>query len=134
MVCACFLLFKATYFAATLGYPLYCLYQLDRNGKTDKKWIYYFFILTIFYLCELTILFPIKYLLDKICFCMFQSVKALFALWLYYPEANGIDFIENKVGPHLDTAFLKINPIIGGYMEKIGIINKEPSGFRKKGE
>ena len=134
MVCACYLLFQATYFAATLGYPLYCLYQLDRNGKTDKKWIYYFFLLTFFYILESTLLFPLKYLLNKICFCMFPTVKALFALWLYNPKASGIDLIEGKFGQHLDTAFLKINPFIGGFIEKIGIENKDTLGTNKRME
>ena len=134
MVCACYLLFQLTYFSATLGYPLYCLYQLDRNGTTDKKWIYYFFFLTFFYLLECTLLFPLKYLLNKICFCMFPTVKALFALWLYNPKASGIDFIEGKLGQHLDTAFLKINPFIGGFMEKIGIENKDTLGTNKRME
>ena len=128
MVCVCYLLFHATYFAITIGYPLKSLYILDRKGETDKKWIYYFFLLTVFYLCELTVLFPLKYLLNKICFCMFPTVKALFALWLYCPKCQGIYLIENLVGKHLDTAFLKINPILGGFMGKIGIKNKEPSG------
>ena len=132
MVCACYLLFQGTYFAITLGYPLKTLYMLDREGKKDKKWIYYFFILTVFYLLELTLLYPLKYLLNKICFCMFPTVKALFALWLYYPEVEGISTIENMVGPYLDTAFLKVNPMIGGFMEKIGIQNKDPSGPREK--
>lgn len=55
MVCACYLLFQATYFILVLGYPLKCLYELDKNGKTDKKWIYYFFLLILFYLCEFTV-------------------------------------------------------------------------------
>ena len=60
---------------------------------------------------------------------MFPTVKALFALWLYYPEVEGISTIENMVGPHLDTAFLKVNHMIGGFMaKKIGIQNKETSG------
>ena len=127
MVCACSLLFHGTYFAITLGYPLKTLYYLDRNGKKDKKWIYYFFILTLFYLLELTLLYPLKYLLNKICFCMFPTVKSLFALWLYYPKVEGINLIESKVGSHLDMAFLKVNPMVGGFLEKLGIEDKGPS-------
>ena len=130
MVCACYLLFQATYFAITLGYPLKTLYELDKSNKTDKKWIYYFFLLTLVYLLELTLLFPIKYLLDKICFCMFPTVKALFALWLYFPEKNGIDLIEDKVGKHLDFAFMKLNPILGAPLTTIGIENKDPSASK----
>ena len=132
MVCACYLLFQATYFCIVLGYPLKCLYELDQNKKTDKKWIYYFFLLTILYLGEITIFFPIKYVLSKICFCMFPTLKAIFAFWLYYPKQNGIDMIESKVGKHIDTAFLKINPLIGSFMEKIGIENKDISGSSKR--
>ena len=125
MVCACYLLFKACYFIAILGYPIKSLYELDRSNQTDKKWIYYFFLITFFSLCESTILFPLKYFLDKIDFCMFPTVKALFALWLYFPKKNGIDFFEEKAGPYIDKVFLKINSFIGVHMEKIGIKNKE---------
>ena len=134
MVCACYLLFQATYFAITLGYPLYSLYVLDKLGKTDKKWIYYFFLLILFSLCEYTLLFPLKWILSKIDFCMFPTVKALFALWLYYPEPSGIDFIEKLAGPYIDLAFLKINPIIGKHMEKLGVSNKDTEGQSKKTE
>ena len=125
MVCACYLLFQATYFLIVLGYPLKCLYLLGKEGKTDKTWIFYFFLLTFFYLCESTILFPFKYLLDKIDFCMFPAIKALFALWLYYPGTKGVDLVEAKLGPILDKAFLKINPILGRHLAKIGIMNKD---------
>ena len=125
MVCACYLLFQATYFLIVIGYPLKSLYLLGKEGKTDKTWIFYFFLLTFFYLCETTILFPFKYLLDKIDFCMFPTVKALFALWLYYSGTRGVDFIEAKAGPYLDKAFLKVNPFVGKHLEKIGIINKD---------
>ena len=132
MVCACYLLFQTTYFILVLGYPLKCLYELDKSGKTDKKWIYYFFLLILFYLCEFTVFWPIKYLLSKICFCMFPTLKALFSLWLYYPKQSGIDMIEGMIGKHVDTAFLKINPIIGSFMEKIGVKNKDPIRSSKK--
>ena len=125
MVCACYLLFQATYFTITLGYPLHSLYELGKLGKTDKKWIYYFFLLILFYLCEYTLLFPFKWILDKIDFCMFPTVKALFALWLYYSGTRGVDFIEAKAGPYLDKAFLKVNPFVGKHLKNIGIINKD---------
>ena len=125
MICACYLLFQCTYFAIVLGYPLICLYKADKNGKIEEKWIYYFFFLTILYLGELTILFPLKWLLGKIDFCMFPTVKALFALWLYYPEKNGIQLIENLIGEHLVKAFEKANKIVGKFAIKIGIPNRE---------
>ena len=118
MVCPCYLLFQCSYFAIILGYPLLCLYNLDKEGIVDDKWIYYFFLLTILFIGELTVLFPLKWLLGKIDFCMFPTVKALFALWLYYPkEKNGIKLIMNLIGKYLDFAFIKINGIkLSGYI------------------
>ena len=134
MVCPCYLLFQCSYFAITLGYPLLCLYKLDK-GKVDEKWIYYFFLLTILFIGELTVLFPLKWLLGKIDFCMFPTVKALFALWLYYPkEENGIKLIMDLIGKYLDLAFIKINGICGSFAEKIGIENKDIAGKEKKTE
>jgi hypothetical protein len=124
MVCVCYLLFQATYFTAILGYPIKCFYELYKKKETDPKWIYYFFLLIVVYIGELTFLFPLKYLLNKIDFCMFPTVKAFFALWLYYPEKNGISLIESLVGNHVDKAFLKMNGIIGKYAEMLGIPNR----------
>ena len=133
MVCPCYLLFQCSYFAIILGYPLLCLYKLDKEGKVDEKWIYYFFLLTILFIGELTVLFPLKWLLGKIDFCMFPTVKALFALWLYYPkEKNGIELIMDLIGKYLDSAFIKINGICGSFAEKIGIENKDIAGKEKK--
>ena len=133
MVCACYLLFQVTYFLIILGYPLKCLYELNKQGKIDEKWIYYFFFLIVVYIGEVTILFPFKYLLGKIDFCMFPTVKAIFALWLYYPtQKNGIKIIESIIGKHLELAFIKINGIIGKYTEKIGIPNRDEAAVEKK--
>ena len=135
MVCACYLLFQFTYFAIVIGYPLMRLYKLDKEGKKDEKWIYYFFFLTVLYLGEFTILFPLKWLLGKIDFCMFPTVKALFSLWLYYPcEKNGIKVIENLIGKYLELAFVKANGICGKFAEKIGIENKDVAAKEKKFE
>ena len=135
MVCACYLLFQFTYFAIVIGYPLMCLYKLDKEGKKDEKWIYYFFFLTVLYLGEFTILFPLKWLFGKIDFCMFPTVKALFSLWLYYPcEKNGIKVIENLIGKYLELAFVKANGICGKFAEKIGIENKDVAAKEKKFE
>ena len=135
MVCACYLLFQFTYFAIVIGYPLMRLYKLDKEKKKDEKWIYYFFFLTVLYLGEFTILFPLKWLLGKIDFCMFPTVKALFSLWLYYPcEKNGIKVIENSIGKYLELAFVKANGICGKFAEKIGIENKDVAAKEKKFE
>ena len=133
MVCACYLLFQATYFILVLGYPLKCLYESDKKGKIDGKWIYYFFFITVLFLCEFTVLFPLKWLLGKIDFCMFPTLKALFSLWLYYPcDKNGIKIIESLTGDKLEKAFVKINGIVGKFSEKIGIENKIPTTFQRK--
>ena len=135
MVCPCYLLFQCSYFAIILGYPLLCLSKLHKEGNVDEKWIYYFFLLTILFIGELTVLFPLKWLLGKIDFCMFPTVKALFALWLYYPkEKNGIKLIMDLIGKYLDLAFIKINGICGSFAEKIGIENKDIAGKEKKTE
>ena len=135
MICACYLLFQFTYFEIVLGYPLTKLYKADKEGKIESKWIYYFFFLMILYLGELTVLFPLKWLLGKIDFCMFPTVKALFALWLYYPDdKNGITFIENIIGDKLEKTFIKINGIVGKYAEKIGIPNRDIAATQKKTE
>ena len=135
MICACYLLFQCVYYSIMLGYPLKSLYDLDKAGKMEKKWIYYFFYLIILQLCEMTVLFPLKWLLRKIDFCMFPTVKALFALWLYYPcQKNGINLIENIIGDKLEAAFVKINGIVGKYAEMIGIENKDAAAMQKKTE
>ena len=135
MVYPCYLLFQCSYFAIILGYPLLCLSKLHKEGNVDEKWIYYFFLLTILFIGELTVLFPLKWLLGKIDFCMFPTVKALFALWLYYPkEKNGIELIMDLIGKYLDSAFIKINGICGSFAEKIGIKNKDIAGKEKKNE
>ena len=135
MICACYLLFQFAYFTIVLGYPITKLYKADKEGKMESKWIYYFFFLMIFYLCELTVLFPLKWLLGKIDFCMFPTFKALIALWLYYPDdKNGIEFIENIIGDKLEIAFVRINRIVGKYAEKLGIQNKDIAATQKKTE
>ena len=135
MVCACYLLFQVTYFLAVLGNPLRALYYCDKEGKVDERWIYYFLILITIYIGEFTFLFPIKYLLGKIDFCMFPAIKAIFAIWLYYPkEKNGIKLIENIIGKHLELAFIKANSIVGRFAEKIGIPNRDIAATEKKSE
>ena len=121
MACACSLLFNVSYYTLVLGFPLYNLYLLDKKKKIDIKWIYYFLFLSLFIILENTILFPIKYILEKICFCMFPTLKAGFAFWLYSPKLDGISLINSKLEPYFFKAFEKINPPIADYLTKLGL-------------
>ena len=120
MVCACSLYFNTLYFIAVYLYPAYKV----KEGTPNKIWIYYFLILGIFSCLENIVLYPLKWLLEKICFCMFPFVKALFFLWLYYPKNKGILLIESKFGKYLDLAYEKLNPLIGKYLQLLGIKNQ----------
>ena len=91
-------------------------------------------VLSVCSLLECTVLFPVKFLLGKICGCMFQSLVAGFALWLYYPKSNGINLLEDLGGKYIDIAFLKINPAAGKFLEKLGIPNRDEEGASKKAE
>ena len=134
MACVCSLLFKLTYFAIVLGYPGLQVYHLSKDGKTEKLWLLYFMILSVCSLLEYTVLYPVKFLLGKICSCMFPSLVAGFALWLYYPSTKGINILEQLGGKYIDVAFLKINPAAGKFLEKIGIPNRDEEGASKKAE
>ena len=120
MVCACSLYFNTLYLLSVYLYPAYKL----KEGKPDKIWIYYFLILGLFSFLENTFLYPFKWLLDKICFCMFPFFKALFFLWLYYPEKNGVLFLEDKIGKYIDMAYEKLNPLIGNILQNLGYNNR----------
>lgn len=120
MVCACSLYFNTLYFIAVYLYPAYNL----KKGKPDKIWIYYFFILGFFTVLESSLFLPLKWMLDKICFCMFPAFKALLFLWLYYPTKNGALLVDSKLGKYIDMAYEKLNPIIGKYLQYVGIQNK----------
>ena len=117
MVCACSLYFNTLYFLAVYGYPCYKV----KKGSKDRIWLLYFLILGLFSFLENTALFPLKWLLGKICFCMFPFVKALFFLWLYYPEYKGALLLEKFCGKYIDMAYEKLNPIIGKFAQYVGI-------------
>ena len=134
MVCVCSLLFKLTYFGVVLGFPGYQVYLLNKDGKTVKEWLLYFMVLSVCSLLEYTVLFPVKFLLGKICSCMFQSLVAGFAFWLYYPKFGGLQLLENLGGKYIDLAYTKINPAAGKFLEKLGIPNRDEEGAAKKGE
>ena len=120
MVCACSLYFNVVYFLAIYGYPCYKV----KNGEQDKIWPIYFLILGIFSFLENTALFPLKWLLDKICFCMFPTLKSLFFLWLYSPQYKGALLLDKLFGKYIDMAYEKLNPIIGKFVESLGIKNQ----------
>ena len=120
MVCACSLYFNTLYFLAVYGYPFYKVKQ----GEKDEVWPFYFFILGLFSCLECTILFPFKWLLGKICFCMFPFVKALFFLWLYHPNFKGALILNQKFGKYIDWAYEKLNPIISQFIQYTGIRNQ----------
>ena len=126
MFCACYLLFQCAYYYLMFGLPLKYLYDANKAGKIEEKWIYYFLYIAILQFCETTVLFPLKLLLGKIDFCMFPTVKALFAYWLYCPcEKNGINIIDKLIGDKYEKIFLKINEKIGKYMKFFGIENTQ---------
>ncbi len=130
MACICSLYFNVLYFIAVYGYPCY---QVKQGGK-EKIWPLYFFILGIFTFLECTALYPLKWILEKICFCMFPSLKALFFLWLYYPKYKGALLLDQKFGHYIDMAYEKLNPIIGKFFQFVGVKNQGgPSvSFRNK--
>ena len=117
MACACSLYFNTLYFIIIYGYPLYKI----KEGKPDKIWLYYFLILGAFSFLECTLLFPLKWILGKIDFCMFPTVKALFFFWLYYPKYRGALLIEKLCEKYIDMAYEKAEPIIGKYLNKLGV-------------
>ena len=117
MVCVCSLYFNTLYFLFVYGYPCYKV----KEGSQDRIWPLYFLILGVFSFLENTALFPLKWLLGKICFCMFPFVKALFFFWLYYPEYKGALLLEKLFGKYIDKVYEKLNPIIGKYFQYAGI-------------
>ena len=117
MVCACSLYYNVVYFLIIYGYPFYKV----KNGEKDRIWPIYFLILGLFSFLENTALYPFKWLLEKICFCMFQSIKALFFLWLYYPKYKGTLLFEKLFGKYIDMAYEELNPIVGKFVEFIYI-------------
>jgi diketogulonate reductase-like aldo/keto reductase len=78
-------------------------------------------ILGAFSFLECTLLFPLKWILGKIDFCMFPTVKALFFFWLYYPKYRGALLIEKLCEKYIDMAYEKAEPIIGKYLNKLGV-------------
>ena len=111
--------------AILLGYPGYKAVKSAREGKSEKIWIIYFLILGVLFLLENTILFPIIFVLGKICKKIYPTIKLLFAVWLYYPEYRGALLLDQQFGKFIDLAYLKVNPVAGKILTKVGIPNRE---------
>ena len=125
MACGCCCLSGLFAKIILLGYPGYKAIKSGKEGKLEKIWILYFLILGVLFLLENTILFPIIFLLGKICKKIYPTLKLLFAVWLYYPEYRGALLLDQQFGKYIEVAYLKVNPVAGKILMKIGIPNRE---------
>ena len=83
---------------------------------------------------EGTLLFPIIFILDKICKKIYLTLKLLFHLWLYYPEYRGALLLDQQFGKFIDLAFLKTNPIFGKLLTLVGLPIRDNAARAKKNE
>ena len=125
MACGCCSLSALLGKVILLGYPGYKAIKSAREGKQDKIWILYFLILGVLFLLENTLLFPIIFILGKISKKIYPTLKLLFALWLYYPEYRGALLLDQQFGKFIDLAYLKVNPVAGKILTKVGIPSRE---------
>ena len=79
--CCCFS--KLIQLFIIYGYPGYKVLKTAKEGKLEKLWILYFLIIGIFSVLEGTLLFPIIFILGKICKRIYPTLKVLFHFWLY---------------------------------------------------
>ena len=121
MACGCCLCGALLEKAVLLGYPGYKAIKSAKEGKLEKIWIIYFLILGVLFLLENTLLFPIIFLFGKISKRIYPTLKLLFALWLYYPEYRGALLLDQQFGKFIDIAYLKVNPVAGKILSKLGI-------------
>ena len=131
MAC-CYCFSKLIQLFIIYGYPGYKVLKTAKEGKLEKLWILYFLIIGIFSVLEGTLLFPIIFILGKICKRIYPTLKVLFHLWLYYPEYRGALLLDQKFGGFIDIAFLKINPIMGKLLTLLGVPNRDTAGLQKK--
>ena len=134
MACGSCCLAKLFQLTIIYGYPGYKVIKSYREEKPEKLWIIYFLIIGILSIFEGTILFPIIFILNKICRRIFPTLKILFHLWLYYPEYRGALLLEQQFGKYIDIAFLKTNPIFGKFLTLVGLPNRDTDGKQKKTE
>ena len=132
MSCGCCFLNKFLYLFIIYGYPAYKILKIKKKEELEKIWVVYFFLLGILSILESTLLIPIIFILGKIGKNVFPTIKALFLLWLYYPEYRGALLLEQKLGRYIDSIFLKLNPLIGKILIKIGFQNKEIGEEKRK--
>ena len=128
------LLFKLIYLTAIYGYPAYKVIKTSKDDKIEKIWIIYFLIVGVFSILEGTFLFPIIFILDKICKKIYVTLKLLFHLWLYYPEYRGALLLDQQFGKFIDIAFLKTNPIFGKLLTLVGLPIRDTAAEAKKNQ
>ena len=132
MACACCFLSKLIQLILIYGYPAYKVTKTSIDGKLEKLWVIYFLVIGIFSLLEGTLLFPIIFILGKISRRIYPLIKVCFHLWLYFPYYRGALLLDQLYGKFIDLAFLKVNPIGGKLLTKIGIPNRDTEGETKK--
>ena len=124
MACECCILSKLFQLTIIYGYPGYKVIKTSKEGKIEKIWVIYFLIMGLLSVLEGTLLFPIIIILNKISRKISPTLKALFHLWLYYPEYRGALLLDQQFGKYFDKAFLKINPILGNILTLAGLENR----------
>ena len=132
MVLGSCLLFKLIYLTSIYGYPAYKVIKAQKEDKVEKIWIIYFLIVGVLSILEGTLLFPIIFILDKICKKIYLTLKLLFHLWLYYPEYRGALLLDQQFGKFIDSAFLKANPIFGKLLTLVGLPIRDTAAEDKK--
>ena len=134
MACGCCCLGKIFQLSIIYGYPGYKVIKTAKEGKPEKLWIIYVLIIGLLSILEGTLLFPIIFILNKICERIFPTVRILFHLWLYYPEYRGALLLDQLFGKYIDAAFLKANPICGKFLTILGLTNRDDAEQHKKNE
>ena len=134
MACGCCFLSKLIELGIIYGYPGYKVLKTAKEGKPEKIWVIYFLIIGLLSVLEGTLLFPIIFILGKICKKLFPTLKVLFHLWLYYPEYRGALLLGQKFGKFIDMVFFKTNPLLGKLLTLLGLPNRDTSGVQKKSE
>ena len=134
MACSIGLLNKLIQLVIVYGYPAYKVIKTTKEGKPEKIWIIYFLVIGVLSILEGTLLFPIIFILDKICSKIYFTFRLLFHLWLYYPEYRGALLLDQQFGNFIDIAFLKANPLVGKIFTLFGLPNRDTAAETKKNE